>query len=54
MNFKDILDKSNQSIYFNKYRNPTGSFATIFPKTAGKANMYVRLGFFPKKRFFQT
>ena len=50
-NLKGILDQANQSIYGNKYENPTVTLTTTFDKPTGEANQYLRFGYVPEKSF---
>ena len=44
MDLKDILDKSKQLVYVNKYEKLTDTLDTTFLNPVGGENMYVQFG----------
>ena len=51
---KYILDEQKQSIHVKNYEHPTGTLATIFPKSAGEENVYVRFVYIPQTILHHT
>ena len=45
MNFRKVSDQSIQSIYGNKYDQPTVNLTMTFLKPAGEENLYVQFGY---------